>query len=572
MPVRRSSNHLFAAAFVLAILMTAATAFGAPLDADKLEEPALAGTGIEHEYLRLLHERVHPRWAGNFLRLAAGTLPISDQVNDPARTASVDLVLGADGQIISIEVSKGSGFAGFDDAAREVLRDSVPFPSAAADVRSDDGQVHLRWIFARDQRRCSQVTVIHTEEPLAVAIPKLVRAGRGPEALRRLRVAREGGAALEAHLTALATPWLKATIDLPHATVEVADMLATLGDPAGVKWLKNAVKRPELASAAGRALAAHHEPVCPIVRGLFGSEGKPAAGLPEQHSAALALATAGEADCAPGLIALLTNPKARVDARVAATVALGAITTSDEARKALAEAIKEGSGPAALRAAALLAGTRPGSGRSRVFALVGPLRDPSPELRAAAAAGIVRAGGNSNLDDLYVIFKDSDPRPATAVALELDRLRTPEATALLVRLLKRPHVSVQLAAAHALIDRGARDTFAALKPFLDARGDADLRGLALVSAEASTLDNLAKVVAASERSDAKITRLVLTTYHARLARGERGPAADLLVGALGKLSPADQANALVDWLAANASLNAAAATPSTTAAAVPVKR
>jgi hypothetical protein len=158
------------------------------------------------------------------------------------------------------------------------------------------------------------------------------------------------------------------------------------------------------------------------------------------------------------------------------------------------------------------------------------------------------------------------------VALELDRLRTPEATALLVRLLKRPHVSVQLAVAHALINRGSRDTFAALKPFLDAKGDADLRGLALVSADASTLDNLGKVVAASETADPKLVRLALATYHARLARGERGPAAAVLVGAMGKLSPSEQDNALCDWLAAGADLNAATSAPSTTAVAVPVKR
>ena len=191
---------------------------------------------------------------------------------------------------------------------------------------------------------------------------------------------------------------------------------------------------------------------------------------------------------------------------------------------------------------------------------------------AAPLPGIVRAGGNSNLDDLYVIFKDNDPRPATAVAQELDNLRTPEATALLVRLLKRPHVAVQLAAARALIHRGARDTFASLKPFLDAKADADLRGLALVSAEPSTLDNLAKLVDASETADAKLTRLALSTYHARLARAERAPAGDLLVGAIGKLPPADQANAMVDWLAANAAATAAAAATSTTAAAVPAKR
>jgi HEAT repeat protein len=562
-----SSDYLLAAAVALGILAAAATALAAPIAADKLEEPAIAVTGAEGAYLRQVHERVHARWADNFLRLASATLPASDPVNDPGRTAIVDLVLTADGQIISVDLTKGGGFAGFDDAAREVIRDSVPFPAAAVDIRSDDDRVHLRWTFARDERRCAGVTLIRAEAPLDGAIPKLVHAGREAEALRRFRVARAGGAAIEPTLTTLATAWLKAVISRPYATVEVADMLATLGDGGGVRWLKTAVQRPELAQAAGRALAAHHEPICPIVGAAFAGDGKPA-NLAAQQSAALALATAGEPGCADGLIALLANPKAPVAARVAAAVALGPLTT-DTAKKALNDAAKEGA--IAVRAAALLAGSRPGSGRGRVFALVTPLRDPSPELRAAAAAGIVRAGGNSNLDDLYVVFKDSDSRPATAVALELDHLRTEESTALLVRLLKRPHVSVQLAAARALINRGARDTFASLKPFLDAKADADLRGLALVSAEPSTLDNLAKLVAASEAPDAKTTRLALSTYRARLARAERAPAAGLLVGALDKLSPADQAIAMVDWLNANAALNAATKSDSTTAAAVPAK-
>ena len=41
-------------------------------------------------------------------------------------------------------------------------------------------------------------------------------------------------------------------------------------------------------------------------------------------------------------------------------------------------------------------------------------------MRAAAAAGVVRAGGDTNLDDLYVLFKDTDPRPAAGGAAELD--------------------------------------------------------------------------------------------------------------------------------------------------------
>src|SRR5664279_2595292 len=165
---KSNSNYLLAAAVALAVLIAAATALAAPLDADKLAEPALTGTGADGDYLRQVHERVHARWAGNFLRLASETLPASDPVNDPARTVTVDLVLSTDGgQIVSLEVSKSGGLAGFDDAAKEVLRDSLPFPAPAADVRSDDGLVRLRWSFARDQRRCAEVAVIHAEEPLS---------------------------------------------------------------------------------------------------------------------------------------------------------------------------------------------------------------------------------------------------------------------------------------------------------------------------------------------------------------------------------------------------------------------
>ena len=473
---------------------------------------------------------------------------------------------------MKLETSKSSGFAGFDDAAREVLRDSVPFPRATVDLRSDDGLVHLSWVFARDEHRCSGVTIVRYEEPLAIAIPKLVRDGREEEVVRRMRVARAGGAPAEPMVTALATSWLKVAVNRPSATVAVADMLATLGDDSGIAWLKTAVKKPELAAAAGRALAAHHVPVCPLVKAsLPAADAAPDAKAPpiaEQRAAAGALATAGEVDCAPGLIALLGNRKAGNDARVAAAVALGAITTGDEAtRKALAEAGKDD--VIAVRAAATLAGATPGSGRGKVFALVTPLRDPSPEIRAAAAAGIVRAAGNSNLDDLYVIFMDKDPRPSAAVATELDHLRTEEATKLLVRLLKRSNLAVQLAATRALINRGARDTYGAFRPFLDAKTDAELRGLALVSAEASTLDNLAKVVEASNGADPKATRLGLATYHARLARSERDAASDVLLAVLPKLSPSERADALADWLAAGRGAGAKTAAGSTTAAVKP---
>ncbi len=128
---------------------------------------------------------------------------------------------------------------------------------------------------------------------------------------------------------------------------------------------------------------------------------------------------------------------------------------------------------------------------------------------------------------------------------------------------------MQLAAARALIGRGARDSYAALRPFLDAKTDPELHGLALVSAEASTLDNLAQVVAAGNAGDPKVAQLALATYRARLARAERTAAGDLLLSAALKLSPTERADAMAEWLAGGKTLNASGATATTTASVTP---
>ena len=53
-------------------------------------------------------------------------------------------------------------------------------------VRSDDDRLHAHWVFARDQRRCAGVAITRTYEPVEVALPKLLRAGRRDEALKRV--------------------------------------------------------------------------------------------------------------------------------------------------------------------------------------------------------------------------------------------------------------------------------------------------------------------------------------------------------------------------------------------------
>src|SRR5262249_17741174 len=204
----------------------------------------------------------------------------------------------------------------------------------------------------------------------------------------------------------------------------------------------------------------------------------------------VALSTAGDPACGPGLVKLLLNTKARPEARAAAATALGPVET-DEARKALAAMAKEDNPVAAVRAAAMLAQIKPGAGRRPVMAMERCLRDPAPEMRAAAAAGVVRAGGSANLDDLYVLFKDNDPRPSLAALHELERVPSQEATTLIARLARRPQLEVQKLAADMLLRRNARDAYPSFKSYLDPKTDPDLRALALAGADEAALQSAA---------------------------------------------------------------------------------
>jgi TonB family protein len=499
---------------------------------DKTPEPPITATGPEGEFLKAVHARVHRRWADNFLAYATQKLPPNNPVNDPTRLATYQIVLSGDGQLASAKLIKSSGFLGFDDAAAEVLRDSVPFPRAPIGVRSDDGTVRLRWSFARDARRCSGIALERFEEPLEVAAPKLLKGDRPDEVVRRVSAARAGGAPIEPLVTTMARSWLKAMINTPSFPVRGARLLAEEGDSAAIKWLQIAVKRPEIAVEASEALAAKKIPVCPLVKAAFGSQN-----WADQQNAALSLQASGEPDCQPGLIALLKNEKAGAGPRAAAAAALGAYQ-DEAARNALTGAARDAS--PTVKAAAILASVRPGSGRAKMLGLAPHLRDPAAEVRAAAAAGMVRAGGDAALPELAFVLKDPDPRPAEAVALECAKLKTEESGKFLAALLERRQPQVQIVAARALVQRRDRERFSALGRFLDPKIDKstpELFGLALVAADPATLDRMLSSA-----------RYGLSVYRARLARGEREAAATWLLANLAKLPPPRQTEVVLDWL------------------------
>jgi TonB family protein len=520
--------------FAVALLATgvARRAAADTIPADKLPETAVTdpATGPVGDYLRTLHAHIHRRWADNFLRLIGEKMPAVNPLNDAGKVAEVDLVVAADGQLLSAQVSRPSGFPGFDDAVVEVLRDAVPFPLPPPAARSDDDKLHVHWVFARDQRRCSGVSLVRSYDPVEVAIPKLLRTGRREEALVRVAMARGAGLHADPMFTVLARDWNKAALHEPWATPRMARMLAERGDDEAIRWLKGALRRPEWTAEAGAALVALKVPVCALVNGWFATDN-----WNDHKQAAVALATSPDPGCIPGLTKLLENAKAHPEARAAAATALGSIDDAG-VHKTLANAAKDPN--AAVRGAAMLAQIRPGAGRRSVIAMESFLRDPAPEVRAAAAAGVVRAGGDANLDDLYVLFKDNDPRPALAALHELDRVPSDASTQLVARLARRPQLPVQKTAAEILVRRGAHDAFATLRPYLQPGTDPELRALALVAAEEPAL--------AAAAADPK---LGLAAFRARLARGERDQAADLFVASGKRLTPADQATAMTYWIA-----------------------
>jgi hypothetical protein len=512
------------------VALTPTTVSAATLPSDKVAEPTLMGGPNDLPYLRTLHAHVHRRWTDNFLALIGQNLAVTDPLNDASRAAEVDLVFSAKGKLVAATITKSSGLAGFDDAVIEVLKDSAPFPTPPVASRSDDDNLHAHWTFARDERRCAGVVVIHVDDPLEIAVPKLMKAGRRDEVVARLSAARAGGVHVAPVMTSLANEWLRGAGRAPWATVRIAGTLASKGDADAIAFLKAAVSAPATARDAGALLAASKVAVCPLVKARL-EGGAPA----EQLAAAQALATSGEAACAPGLVKMLGNGKLKAEARAAAATALGPID-DDGARAALSAAAKDEPN-LAVKAAAALAQIRPGAGRAKMLSMVPLLKNPSIEMRTAGSAGVVRAGGDSDFDDLYMLFRDTDPRPAEATLRELDRVKGDKATQMIAKLMKRPLVPVQRAAAQLLVKRRAASTFPGFAGFLDSK-DAELRGLGLVAADDSKL--------AGAGADPK---LGIWAYRARLARGERDRAADWLLAALPTLPPGQQADAMVDWLA-----------------------
>src|SRR5438045_5308355 len=126
------------------------------------EEPPIPGDGAREIFLRSAHDRIHNAWVLSFLRNTRERLPPSHPVNGKSRSAVVAVTVIPDGIAIEALIEKSSGSAEFDAAALDLFRD-ISLPQPPDTCLSDDGRAHLRWVFARDERQCSGVTVVMRE-------------------------------------------------------------------------------------------------------------------------------------------------------------------------------------------------------------------------------------------------------------------------------------------------------------------------------------------------------------------------------------------------------------------------
>ena len=106
-----------------------------------------------------------------------------------------------------------------------------------------------------------------------------------------------------------------------------------------------------------------------------------------------------------------------------------------------------------VRAAGATAFAKPGAGRPALYRLQPLLQDSSPDVRAAAAGGLVRACGDLALPFVQPMFKERDDRALVAMAPELGHLKSPESADMLAKMMSRPGGELRLAVTRGLVER-----------------------------------------------------------------------------------------------------------------------
>jgi hypothetical protein len=517
-------------------------------------EPKITIPGAEGDYLRTLHQRIHFRYAIRFINEIAAKQPATDPVNKPGLRAEVLFGVRWDGSVSDVVVNAKSGVPAFDQAAVAAVQvDGVRFPPPPAELFGDDGVAHFRWVFARNHNLCGEGSVRRVEAPLAQALPLLFVQGRIKEAL--LRAARESHNGTPGAMNTFALAWLERTQADPATDARAGAALLRYGDKRmqakAFQRVKPALARPETAPIAAAALAAYANGGNPDLdaAGFCTLVGGPQALRAGDAAAREQLVTLlrdsgvklpAESPCAKALGENATDPATPGRLRALSLVTLAA-TTGSAPGKMVRESMEDKD--AQVRAAAATAFAKPGGGRPALYRLQPLLQDSSPDVRAAAAGGLVRACGDLALPFVQPMFKERDDRALVAMAPELGRLKSPESADMLAKMLSRPGGELRVAVTRGLSERKddpgkalRAKTFESIRH--DSYASAELRGLAYADAP---IDELLK-----QPRDPVLGPL---GYKALLRAKRHTEAADWLVANFDRLTPDAAVDLLAAWLA-----------------------
>jgi TonB family protein len=510
-------------------------------------------------YLQALHGRVAEPWHG-FLENCRLRLPPGHALNEPSLATTLNLAVDRQGALHAVTVEQSSGNQDFDDTAIEIARDAAPFAEPPHDLISDDGLVHIRWLFARDHRQAGLATAdIHVMQwPAARAVPTFLAAGDLTLAASRLAEAADAsqgkgedelwlelghGLAVAAIREALrsqepavqrvavaaaararvveAAPELRTLVDSAvEATArgQAIAALGAIGDQSAGALLVSVLE------AAGRGGSAHSSIAAARALAALGQgavAGSTALGWlaaedPESRWAALAIMAELPVPAAMAtLIALVDDKALPREQRMAACAGLGAIAGADRAaagaamnalRKRFAEpdaAVRATCVDAVARAARH--GVRSRAAYWTLVELIKKDRDERVRAAAVRAAALLEPGRFHQ--ELHALGRETSPQVLAAMAEGLARMPRATAQGKLVSLAGHEDPQVRRQAAAALLEHAgqaepAGATLATLASLLD-DPDIEVRLLAIgAMGDADRLQGLLEDPAAEVRAAA----------------------------------------------------------------------
>jgi TonB family protein len=517
--------------------MARAEAPAAASPAAESGEPAITTPGVEGDYLRALHSRIHLRWNHGFIESVALLRSASDPINKPGLSAEVLFTIRWDGSTAEVSLSRSSGQKEFDKAALAAVRGEGPYPVPPLALFGDDGVAHFRWVFARDKRGCSEAEVRRREDKLEEALPRLFIQGRVKEALLRVQRYMEAGD-VDA-MAVFARAWLQRPFADRAADASAAAALARAGDRRQIERLRRALGRPDTVVVAAQGLAALKVDLCAMLDPVLRARDPDAVEVAMTALREAKSAPPGGA-CLATLAALVDDAAAPKPMRASALKTLALLDPAG-ARKRVLDKLAD---PAPeLRAAAATAIAKPGGGRPMLYRLEPLLKDPSNDVRAAVAASLIRSCGEISFDYIRPLFKSNDDRPLIAMIAPLGELSSPESLDLMDKIMKRANPGMREQIIRALANRPDERGRALEKSLADAAKQSpytsnELRAFLLANAPLEELLPLAM--------DA---HLGILAYKGMLRAKLHKKAADWLVMSFDRVSPEVLGEAFGAWLA-----------------------